>query len=134
MKLLTLEGREYHIQPLDYISNNTIGKSKGHLLARQILKELYPGEWLLEEIPARVGKQTLYVDFIIKRWQIAVEVQGPQHTEFVQHFHGTQAGFRESIARDQQKRMWCETNQFILTELPYGEEDVWRKRLCEAKG
>ena len=134
MKLLTSKGREYSIQPLDYIkSNDQIkNKSAGHLIARKLLKELYPGEWILEEVPARTDKSTLYIDFIIKRHQIVVEVQGPQHTEFSEFFHKTQEGFRDSQRRDRDKANWCEVNGLTLIELPYGEsEDDWRKRLTQ---
>lgn len=132
MKLISTNGREYNIQPIDYVCYNddTKGKSKGHLLARQLIKEIFPSEWVLEEVPARIDKKTLYVDFIIKGRQIAVEVQGLQHKEFSEFFHQTKANFRESLVRDSKKKDWCELNNFTLIELLYGEEDEWRQRLC----
>ncbi len=129
MKLLSTDGRQYSVQPLDYVTNDT-NKSKGHLLARQLLKELFPTEWILEEIPAKAGKTTLYVDFLLKGPQIVVEVQGQQHYQFTAAFHETQQDFRNSKSRDIQKRYWCEVNEFTLIELKYGEEDEWRNRLC----
>lgn len=132
MKLLSSNGQTYSIQPLDYICSNnaTANKSKGHLLARQLIKEIFVAEWILEEVPAKIGKQTLYVDFLLKSRQIVVEVQGIQHKEFTPHFHETQAGFRASQVRDQQKRLWCELNQFTLIELDSEQTDGWRNQLC----
>lgn len=132
MKLLSSSGREYSIQPLDYIRSNddTKNKSSGHLLARNILKELYPGEWILEEVPLKINKSTLYADFLIKRHNLVIEVQGKQHKEFNAFFHKTIENFRESKKRDIQKQNWCEINGFTLIELYDGEtEDEWRKRL-----
>jgi hypothetical protein len=131
MKLLTSNGREYSIQPLDYItSNDQTNKSAGHLLARKLLKELYPGEWILEEVPAKIDKSTLFVDFIIKRHRIVVEVQGQQHIEFNEFFHKTKEAFRDSQTRDRKKIEWCEINHLTLIQLPYPPNEIeWKKIL-----
>ena len=134
MKLLNTNGREYSVQPLEYIRNNDdiIGKSKGHLLARRLIKECFPIDWVLEEVPVKIAKQTLYADFLIKGRQVVVEVQGSQHEQFSPFFHETKAKFSESKIRDARKKNWCELNGFTLIELPYGEsENEWRTRLCQ---
>jgi len=133
MKLLNSNGNTYSIQPLDYIKTNdqVQGKSKGHLLARGLIKECFPTEWILEEVPAKIFKQTLYLDFLLKSRSIVVEVQGLQHYEFTARFHQTEDDFKKAKARDNLKRDWCEINGFTLIELKYGEEDEWRKRLCQ---
>jgi len=133
MRLLNTNGQMYSIQPMDYVktNNQTQGKSKGHLLARSLIKECFPIDWVLEEVPVKVGKQTLFADFLIKGRSTVVEVQGPQHYEFTPAFHETKEDFTKARARDNLKRDWCETNGFTLIELRYGEEDDWRSRLCQ---
>ncbi len=56
MKLLNTNGQTYSIQPIDYVCTNdqTKGRSTGHLLARKLIKEHFPAEWILEEVPANI--------------------------------------------------------------------------------
>jgi hypothetical protein len=132
MKLLNTNGQTYSVQPIDYVKTNdqVHGKSKGHLLARKLIKECFPVEWILEEVPVRVAKQVLYADFLLKSRQIVVEVQGQQHDKFTPFFHETESDFKESKIRDMKKKDWCETNQFTLIELPYPpDEQIWIKLL-----
>lgn len=83
------------------------GKSKGHLLIRSLLEELYPQLRRLEEEGIRryVGGRatTIYVDFALPDLGVAIEVQGVQHEKYVKHFHGSPAGFAQSKARDAAK-------------------------------
>ena len=66
---------------------------------------------------------------------LAVEVQGQQHYEHNPFFHGTDKfNFFKSLARDNEKRAFCEINNIILVELPYNESDEqWEKHIREAK-
>jgi hypothetical protein len=133
VKLLATNGREYSIQPLNYVTTNDQQerKSSGHKLARQILKELYPCEVILEEVPIKVAGTTLYADFLLRGPAIVVEVQGKQHGEFVEFFHKTQKGFIKSKGRDRQKVEWCKLNGFELIEVgPEKDDRQWRERLC----
>lgn len=129
MKLKSDLDRTYSVQPMDYIRAND-NKSKGHLRARVLLKKLFGTEWLLEEVPAKIYKSTLYVDFLLPQSKIVVEVQGEQHTKFVEFFHETKAEFQKAQKRDLVKEVWCELNQLKLVQLPYNESDEeWMKRI-----
>ena len=110
-------------------------RSKLHILARKILKEQFPYDTILEEVPLPGShkpsrKSTLYVDFFIPSYSLAVEVHGRQHFEFVAHFHGNKQGFRKSKARDRDKSNWLKNNDIDLIVLSYsGTEDEWRESI-----
>ena len=110
-------------------------RSNLHILARKLLREQFPYDTILEEVPLPGShkpsrKSTLYVDFFIPSHSLAVEVQGRQHFEFVAHFHGDRQGFRKSKARDRDKANWLENNDIQLIALSYsGKEDDWRQSI-----
>ena len=110
-------------------------RSNLHILARKLLREQFPYDTILEEVPLPGShkpsrKSTLYVDFFIPSHSLAVEVQGRQHFEFVAHFHGDRQGFRKSKARDRDKANWLENNGIQLIALSYsGKEDDWRQSI-----
>ena len=104
-------------------------RSELHLRARNILKELYPVDRILEEVylPGSTG---LYADFWLPLRNKIVEVHGEQHYKFVPFFHGTMLNFLSSKANDNKKRQWCELNGIIEVELPFNESDEqWKSRI-----
>ena len=110
-------------------------RSKLHISARKLLRQIFPYDTILEEVPLPGShkpsrKSTLFVDFLIPSESLAVEVHGRQHFEFVAHFHGDKAGFRKSKARDRDKANWLQTNSIALVALSYSEsEDEWKRRI-----
>lgn len=66
------------------------------------IKENHRPEWLVSEQGER-----LELDFYIKELESVIEVQGEQHYQFVKHFHGDYAGFRNQQKRDRIKRDIC---------------------------
>ena len=63
---------------------------------------------------------------------LAVEVHGRQHYEFVPYFHKSKAGFIKSLARDEDKKDWCEVNNIKLIVLSYLDtDDDWRDLLAK---
>lgn len=60
-------------------------------------------EWL--------GKQSL--DFYLPDYNIAIECQGKQHFEAVEHFGGLK-GFKKTLLRDKKKRKLCKNNNIGL--------------------
>lgn len=110
-------------------------RSNLHILARKLLREQFPYDTILEEVPLPGShkpsrKSTLYVDFFIPSHSLAVEVHGRQHFEFVAYFHVDKQGFRKSKARDQDKANWFENNGIQLITLSYsGKEDDWRQSI-----
>jgi len=71
-----------------------------------ILDKLFPRlskKRVLKEVYVNYKGQKLYFDFFIKDLNLYVEVQGQQHTEYVQHFHGDKKGFDRHKKRDNDK-------------------------------
>lgn len=131
MKAKGFDGRE-HTWTLVKQEKNLC--SKGHKLARQLLKELFPLDTLFEEVTlpgsATSKNKTLYADFYLRSRSIIVEVQGEQHNEFTPFFHETKGDFYRATARDKVKEEWCELNGITLIQLPVGENiDEWRTRI-----
>jgi hypothetical protein len=104
-------------------------RSELHLRARNILKELYPVDRILEEVylPGSTG---LYADFWLPLRNKIIEVHGEQHYKFIPFFHGTMLNFLSSKANDNKKRQWCELNGIVEVELPFNESDEqWKSRI-----
>ena len=57
------------------------------------------------------------LDFYNANEKIAVEVQGAQHTKFVEFFHKTKADYINQLRRDKQKKDFCELNNITLVEI-----------------
>lgn len=132
MKLQSLSGQEYSIQPKDYrvYKNDTQKKSSLHLAARELIRRLFPLEVILEEVPAKLhAKKVLYVDFLIPARQLVIEVDGVQHLEKVSFFHKTDADFEKGVNNDNLKQNWSEENNFTLIRLPYNRIEDWRDLL-----
>lgn len=133
-KVTDLKGRNHKwnlskYKPVNIESRDRQSRSKYHLLARQLLYELYNSYSILEE-PLIPGSDRLYLDFYIPNLELAVEVHGEQHYEFIPFFHKTKANFARAKVRDDKKKNWCELNDITLIVLPYSEtEDEWRRRL-----
>jgi hypothetical protein len=110
------------------------GKSKIHLAARALIKEIYPYDTIREEVTlpgtkTQFNKLNLIADFFLPMRSIIVEVQGAQHSKFNSHFYKNKMSFLKAKSRDNIKRMWCELNSFKLIELCYNEDiDVWRSK------
>lgn len=137
MKVVGFNGREYAIDYAKYIvnRNDTRKRSKGHQLARQIIREKFPMETLLEEVPL-YGSQTtknklLYADFFLPLKQLIIEVNGEQHTKFKPFFFDSKKDFYMSQLRDRTKMDWCELNNISLVIFDYSNQDEWKNKLDE---
>lgn len=130
MKVVGFDGRSYNLQ-----FNRNINKgSKGHELARTLLKKIFPNDIIYEEVTLRGSKRfnkpDLYADFIIPAHRVLVEVHGDQHYEQNNFFHDGKLDFIEGQKRDKRKIEWCELNNITYIELPCKEnEDEWRSRI-----
>jgi hypothetical protein len=137
LKVLGINGREYVWNLSDYsvFNNDSRKRSKYHIKARSLLKEIFNSYRILEEVklPGSTElhrKSVLYLDFYIPSIKLAVEVHGQQHYEFCEFFHKNKADFLKSKAKDEDKIAWCDLNGIQLITLKYSEsEDEWRKRL-----
>jgi len=88
-------------------------KSNAQFRFGQRLKEIFPHSKILEEF-GLPNTGALALDFWLPDEGFAFEVQGAQHSKFVKHYHGTQAGFRKQKMNDSRKRRWCEINNIKL--------------------
>jgi|APSaa5957512622_1039677.scaffolds.fasta_scaffold203420_2 hypothetical protein len=130
MKITTtdLDGYESAWIPKAGRSSNA---SKLHLIAKDIIKELYPVHIILEEVTLPIRRGTkLRADFFIPSHLIIVEVQGKQHFEFNSFHYNNRRDFAKAKARDGLKKEWTYLNDIELVELPYNESrDEWVGRL-----
>ena len=137
MKVVGLKGREYNINLKKYIvkKNDKTVKSKYHILARELLTDMFRGYTVLEEVklpgsrcPSK--KSALFLDFFIPSLMLGIEVHGRQHYEFCKFFHKTMAGFLQSNKRDFIKEDWCELNDIELIVLKYSDSvEDWRNQI-----
>jgi len=111
----------------DYDDEKT--RSSLHLLARNILKSIYPMDRILEEV-SLPGSNGLIADFWLPLRKTIVEVHGEQHYKYIPFFHNTVLNFYHSKRNDKNKAEWCSINNIFLIELPFNEsEQQWRKRI-----
>ena len=138
MKALGFNGREYvwNLSKYDVYENDKRKRSKNHLRARKVLKDIYGGNYrILEEVkmpgstlPHR--KSVLYLDFFIPVVMVGVEVHGQQHYEYTPFFHRNKAAFLKAQTRDEEKLRWCELNNIELIILNHSDSDnEWREQL-----
>jgi hypothetical protein len=86
---------------------------------KQFLKPYWFGHVLFEEFP--VYGSLLKVDILNFTNKIAIEVNGPQHSEF-HHFHnGKPSLYLKSIQNDMLKIDWLEKNEFKVIEINFDE-------------
>jgi len=69
--------------------------------------------WLLSS--DKLTKMEL--DLLIPTLNLAFEVQGAQHFEYIQHFHGNQEGFQRRLMLDQEKKDLCYGKGIELIEI-----------------
>jgi very-short-patch-repair endonuclease len=131
MKLVDLNEVEYKLNLQHYLADDR-PRSKYHLQARELLKELYPMYMVLEEVPLRTykGEYDVFLDFLIPQIKLSVEVQGEQHFKQNMHFHKNKLDFLRQVKRDKQKRNILELNNIKLIELNFNESvDEWRNKI-----
>lgn len=126
-----IDGKEYNWNYSKYANNQKNDVSAGHEKARELLKEIFPFDKALEEVPLPgTGRQPLYTDFFIPNRMLVIEVHGEQHFKFIPFFHKNRMGFIKSQARDRQKAEWCKINDIKIVILKDSEtEDEWRKKI-----
>tara|TARA_R100000406_G_scaffold7987_1_gene5434 strand:+ start:16500 stop:16922 length:423 start_codon:yes stop_codon:yes gene_type:complete len=137
LKVIGLNGREYNLnlQKYDVKANDKRKRSKHHMRARKLIKEVYHSYRVLEEVKLPGSTSThkrsvLYLDFFIPNIRKAVEVHGRQHYEYTPFFHKSKADFILAKARDEDKIEWCELNNIEIVTLKYsGSDDEWRKSI-----
>ncbi len=137
MKVKGINGKEYtwNLTGYDVFNDDKRKRSKYHIRARLLLKEIFNSYRILEEVklPGSTElhrKSVLYLDFYIPSIRLGIEVHGEQHYAFCPFFHKSKADFLKGKARDEDKIAWCELNNITLVTLKYTEsDDEWRQRI-----
>lgn len=137
MKVKGINGKEYvwNLTKYDIFYDDNRKRSKYHLRARNLLKEIFHSYRILEEVKlpgstALNRKSVLYLDFYIPSLKMAFEVHGEQHYEFCPFFHKSKADFLKAKARDEDKIEWCNLNGIQIVVLNFKEsDDEWRKHI-----
>ena len=62
-------------------------------------------------------------DFYLPKINRLIEFDGPQHTEFKNHWYQTKEEFIEAQSRDQEKNNYALKNHIPLVRIPYTERD-----------
>lgn len=137
MKVLGINGKEYiwNLSSYDIKADDKRARSKYHLRARKLLKEIYHSYRILEEVKlpgstALHRKGVLYLDFYIPQIRRAFEVHGQQHYEFCPFFHKNKADFVLAQAKDCDKIDWCKLNGIHIITLKYSDSNEdWRQQI-----
>lgn len=132
-----LDGREYKWNYAKYYKRKYRNKkSSYHIMAYNLLREVYSGYSIYEEVTlpgskTRLDKSVLYADFFIPQCRVLVEVHGEQHYTFSSFFHQNQYEFLIAKKRDRDKIEWCSINDLTLFILPYNEKENWKQILLK---
>ena len=137
MKVTGINGREYvwNLNGYSVAANDKRKRSKYHLRARNLLKEMYHSYRILEEVklPGSTEshrKGVLFLDFFVPQIKLAIEVHGQQHYEYTPFFHKNKAEFAIAKAKDEDKIEWCELNKIDIVVLKYSDTDEqWRNQI-----
>jgi hypothetical protein len=112
-------------------------KSSLHVLARELIEELFPGLSVYEEVTLpgskKLGRSSLlYADFFIPDSMLVIEVHGRQHYEYCSFFHKDKIDFINAKKRDADKIEWCEMNDIKIAVLPFNEKYKWKNLIQQA--
>jgi hypothetical protein len=122
MRLYNIKGRLVHKNVARFrIDWEGECKSKIQFRTKQFFKPYWLGCICYEEFP--VYGSLMKVDLLNATYRIAVEVNGPQHSQ-LHYFHNHEPiQYLASIKRDVQKTEWLEKNNFKLIEVNFDEID-----------
>lgn len=67
--------------------------------------------------------ESLRLDYYLPDYKLGFEYHGIQHKQFVEHFHGTAANFRDAQRRDRRKLELC-SQQGITVIVFWDDEEV----------
>ena len=130
MQVKDLDGNDYDLK-ISKKKSRTRERSKLHLKAKEVVREIFPRLAIVEEISVKIKKGlTLYLDIFIPSIVLVVEVHGKQHYEFTPHFHEHRHRFGRCKLNDDLKKEWCCLNEIRYVELAYNESpDEWAAKL-----
>lgn len=117
MRLYTITGRVINKNVSQFLIDwDKTSRSKIQFQVKQFLKPFWKHHVCYEEFP--VFGSRMKVDFMNFTKQIAIEVNGDQHSSFNKFFHNnSRLNYLNSIKRDVKKAQWLEKNGFQIIEL-----------------
>jgi hypothetical protein len=98
---------------------------------KQFLKPYWRGCIVYEEFP--VYGTLLKVDILNATLKIAIEVNGPQHSEFHYFHNNNPHEYLKAVKKDVEKGRWLELNNFKLVELNWDEVPLLSKEFFKQK-
>lgn len=110
-------------------------RSKGEADLDEALAAVFGPAAVTRELAIKVRGKTLFVDRVLKGYGLAFEVDGGQHDQFNEFFHGDANGFASSKERDRLKALWLEANGFTLIRFSSKDKitaELVRKRVQSA--
>ena len=99
------------------------------------IREVFPMEPVIEDMPIKVRGKTLYVDRVLRNLKVAIEIDGSQHLEFVAFYHKDSQGFKDSQHRDRLKEEWLAANGYSFVRFAHNEavtSITLRKKILKA--
>jgi len=132
MELLTIHGKNKRYKNLKkyLIDWNASSRSKFQTTVKKFIKTYWDQDVVFEEFPV-VGSR-LSLDFYNANKKIAIEVQGQQHTKYVEFFHQNRFKYLDQLKRDQNKEKFCEINNIVLVAIY--QNDIIDRELFESQG
>jgi len=135
MNIIDLDGYAYKwkIEQRFIRANDARPRSKLHLTARSLLKEIHPTLQICEEVPVRLRKnKKVFVDFYINTVKTVIEVHGEQHYKFNTLYHSSAQDFINQKRRDNDLKEWCQLNNLNYIELLFNEDKhKWKNRILQ---
>lgn len=124
MEFKTIQGIPKRLKrPRRYIIDWDAGsRSKLQKKVKDAIWGLWKYDVVFEEFPI-VGTR-LSLDFFNATTNVAIEVQGNQHTKFVKFFHRSESNYLDQIYRDVKKADFCEANDIELLEIFENDFDI----------
>jgi len=133
MKFQTLQGSVRSVKkPQKYLIKwEKPSLSEFQFSVKEFLKTFWENQVVFEEFP--IAGTKLSLDFFNASKNIAIEVQGAQHTKYTPFFHGNnKSNFIAQLRRDKDKLRFCEINNIKLVEI-YPEDKI-NKTLFKKQG
>jgi len=124
MTFKTLLGKRRRLKkPIKYLIDwEKVSRSQLQTKVKIFLKVFWDGDVVFEEFPVVGSRLTL--DFYNATKNIAIEVQGKQHTKYNKFFHrGNKINYLNQLKRDEEKLSFCEANDIKLLEVHEGHLD-----------
>jgi hypothetical protein len=124
MTFKTLVGKRRRLKkPINYLIDWEKGsRSKLQAKVKDFLKVFWDGDVVFEEFPVVGSRLTL--DFYNATKNIAIEVQGRQHTKYNKFFHkDNRINYLNQLKRDDEKLAFCNLNSIKLLEVHEGNVD-----------